>query len=131
MQRGYGSVMHVAVVASSLLFFPFLTASALPPEPTPEAVKRIEAALPANAPATPIKPRRLLIYDVNVGYGGHGSIGTANRAFTLMGQRTGAFETTISRDPAVFREESLRRFDAVFLNIPTSRARASITANSA
>lgn len=85
-------------------------------EANPEEIKRIEAALPAKAFATPQKPRRLLIFDLNVGYGGHGSIPTANTAFTLMGARTGAFETVVSRDPAVFRPESLSRFDAVFFN---------------
>jgi len=98
------------------LLCPSMPTFAAPREPTPEVRKRIEAALPAKAQVTPKQPRRLLIYDVNVGYGGHGSIGTANCAFTLLGQRTGAFETTISRDPAVFRDESLRTFDAVFFN---------------
>ena len=79
-------------------------------------MKRIEAALPAKAFVTPRKPRRLLIFDLNVGYGGHGSIPTANTAFTLMGDKTGAFETVVSRDPAVFKPESLRQFDAVFFN---------------
>ncbi|MGE5296954.1 MAG: ThuA domain-containing protein [Solirubrobacterales bacterium] len=82
----------------------------------PEDRQRIEAAIPAQAFATPHKPRRLLIFDLNVGYGGHGSIGTANTAFTLMGEKTGAFTTVVSRDPAVFEPESLRQFDAVFFN---------------
>ena len=78
--------------------------------------QRIAAAIPARAFAEPLKKRRLLIFGLNVGYGGHGSIPTANHAFTLMGRKTGAFETVISKDPAVFEPESLRRFDAVFLN---------------
>lgn len=90
---------------------------AQPPAVTdPEELKRIEAALPAKAFATPRKPRRLLIFDLNVGYGGHASITTANTAFALMGRKTGAFETVQSRDPAVFQPESLRQFDAVFFN---------------
>jgi len=76
----------------------------------------IESALPARAPARPLKPRRLLIFDRNVNYGGHGSIPTANLAFELMGRKTGAFETVASRDPEVFRPESLRQFDGVFFN---------------
>ena len=76
----------------------------------------IESALPARAPARPLKPRRLLIFDRNVNYGGHGSIPTANLAFELMGRKTGAFETVVSRDPEVFRPESLRQFDGVFFN---------------
>jgi len=78
--------------------------------------QRIEAALPAKAFASPRQARRLLIFDLNVGYGGHGSIPAANRAFTRMGEKTGAYETVVSRDPSVFEPQSLRRFDAVFLN---------------
>ncbi len=78
--------------------------------------RRVEAAIPTTAFAAPRRPRRLLIFDRNVGYGGHGSIRTANLAFRLMGQQTGAFETVISRDPALFEPVRLRRFDAVFLN---------------
>lgn len=91
-------------------------AFSLPLNAGPEDTQRIEAALPAAAPARPLKPRRLLIFDLNVVYGGHGSIPVANTAFTLMGQRLGTWETVISRDPAIFSRESLRTFDAVFFN---------------
>ncbi len=87
-----------------------------PGEASPEDRKRIEAAIPIQAFVRPRKPRRLLIFDLNVGYGGHGSIPTANTAFTLMGARTGAFETVVSRNPVVFESESLKQFDAVFFN---------------
>jgi len=78
--------------------------------------QRIEAAIPGKAFARPRRHRKLLIFDLNVGYGGHRSIPAANLAFTLMGTKTGAFETVISKDPSVFKPENLRRFDAVFLN---------------
>ena len=57
-----------------------------------------------------------MIFDVNVGYPGHPSRFHANYAFQRMGEKTGAFETVISRDPEVFLRESLAEFDAVFLN---------------
>jgi type 1 glutamine amidotransferase len=78
--------------------------------------RKIEAAIPAQAPARPLKQRKLLIFDLNVGYGGHRSIPFANVAFTKMGEKTGAFATVVSHDPSVFRAESLKSFDAVFLN---------------
>ena len=81
-----------------------------------EQRRKIEEAIPEKAIVAPRKPRKLLIFDRNVGYGGHGSIPYANRAFTLMGKRTGAFETVTSRDPSVFKRENLRRFNAVFFN---------------
>ena len=78
--------------------------------------QRVAAAIPARAFVKPRKKRRLLIFDLNVGYNGHRSIRTANHAFTLMGRKTGAFETVISKDPSVFKPKNLKRFDAVFLN---------------
>ena len=77
---------------------------------------KIEAAIPDKAPATPSKPRKLLIFDLNVGYPGHRSIPYANLAFARMGQKTGAFDTVVAHDPAVFAPASLKQFDAVFLN---------------
>jgi len=84
--------------------------------PAPGERERVEAALPDRAFAPPLVPRRLLIFDLNVGYGGHPSRFTANLAFEGMERKTGAFETTVSRDPAIFSPERLRKFDAVFLN---------------
>ena len=83
---------------------------------TPDEQKKIEAAIPDQAPAKASKPRKLLIFCLNVSYGGHPSIAHANLALTLMGRKTGTFETTVSNDPEVFRPESLRQFDAVFFN---------------
>ena len=77
---------------------------------------RIMAALPERAPARPKKLRRLLIFDLNVVYGGHPARFYANLAFQEMGKKTGAFETVITRDPRVFERENLATFDAVFFN---------------
>jgi type 1 glutamine amidotransferase len=82
----------------------------------PEDRERIERALPARATVEPRRPRHLLIFDLNVNYGGHRSIEYANYAFARMGEITGTYETVIRRDPAVFRPGTLRSFDAVFLN---------------
>ncbi len=59
----------------------------------PEDRARIADALPARAIVQPAKPRRLLIFTRNVGYGGHPSITYANEAFSQLGRKTGAFET--------------------------------------
>jgi type 1 glutamine amidotransferase/sugar phosphate isomerase/epimerase len=102
---------HTAVTASVLA-----TPSLFAAEAEASELEKVKAAIPAKAFATPKKPRKLLIFDLNVNYGGHPSAQTANLAFELMGKKTGAFETTVSRDPAVFKPESLRQFDAVFFN---------------
>ncbi|MGE5612591.1 MAG: ThuA domain-containing protein, partial [Bacillota bacterium] len=109
--------IHRYFLACLLITSPTLFAANAEPFPTnPAERQRIEQALPAKAPAQPVKPRKLLIFDANVGYGGHPSALHANYAFTLMGQRTGAFQTVVSRDPAVFQPQSLKQFDAVFFN---------------
>ena len=83
---------------------------------TAEQKSLIEKAIPSKAVVQPRKARKLLIFDINADYGGHGSIPYANYAFTLMGHATGAFETAISRDPQVFQADSLKQFDAIFFN---------------
>ncbi|MCL5098820.1 MAG: ThuA domain-containing protein [Candidatus Omnitrophica bacterium] len=95
------------------------TAASSPIEPfvnNPDDRLKIEQAIPAKAIVRPRAPRKLLIFDLNVGYGGHPSAAYAEQAFALMGRKTGAFETVVSRDPAVFKRGSLRQFDAVFFN---------------
>ena len=77
---------------------------------------KIEAALPAKAAVSPARPRKLLIFDRNVGYPGHPAIAYANLAFSEMGKKTGAFEAVVSHDPAVFAPDNLKQYDAVFLN---------------
>jgi type 1 glutamine amidotransferase len=85
-------------------------------EVTPEERAKIEAALPARAPATPRKARKLLVFDRQVNYGGHASIPHANLAMQLMGERTGAFTATVSSDPAALTGASLQQYDAIYLN---------------
>jgi type 1 glutamine amidotransferase/sugar phosphate isomerase/epimerase len=106
-----------AVLSSiGLAFAGALEGKSQPIVKNPEEVRRIEQAIPSQASVKALKPRKLLLFCLNVGYGGHPSIDHANQAFTLMGQKTGAFETVISRDPEIFRKESLGQFDAVFFN---------------
>jgi type 1 glutamine amidotransferase len=85
-------------------------------EVTPEERAKIEAAIPAKPRATPRKPRKLLVFDRNVNYGGHASIPYANLAMQLMGEKTGSFEATLSSEPAALEASSLSQFDAVYLN---------------
>jgi type 1 glutamine amidotransferase len=90
-------------------------------EVSPEERARIEAALPAKAPASPRKPRKLLVFDrqgIYNGkqYGGHGSIPHANLAVQLMGEKTGAFTATLSSEPAAISAANLQQYDALYLN---------------
>ncbi len=73
---------------------------------------KIEAALPAKATAAPQHPRKLLVFTLTEGYK-HASIPYAAKALELMGQKTGAFTTTVSEDMASFNESNRKQYDAV------------------
>ncbi|MEE9601747.1 MAG: ThuA domain-containing protein, partial [Thermoguttaceae bacterium] len=111
------SALH-ALLFTALFFTLAMSAFAQKPRRplSEEAKKQVEGVLPAKASAVPKAARKLLVYDDNVGYGGHASIPYANYAFTRMGEKTGAFTTVVSRDPAVFKRDYLEQFDAVCLN---------------
>lgn len=83
----------------------------------PEAIAKIEAAAPAEAPAKPKAKRRLLVFAPPDAY--HASVPYSARAIELMGRKTGAFEATLSDDISVFEPESLAKFDGIFMNSVT------------
>jgi type 1 glutamine amidotransferase len=88
---------------------------------SPEDRQKVEAAIPAVAPARPQKPRLMLVMNLNIRKGevrgGHASIPYGNLALELMGKKTGAYETLVSDDVGLWRPASIRRFDAIcFMN---------------
>jgi type 1 glutamine amidotransferase len=81
-------------------------------------LKKIEAALPAEAPAKPAKPRKILVFDRTEGFH-HDSIPCGDKALQLMGKKTGAYTVTIAHDMDVFTPENLAQYDAVLFNNTT------------
>jgi len=107
----------IALLVPAVLLFPASALAETPPTGVSEADRAAVAkAIPTTAPAQPAKPRRLLVVDLNVGRGGHRSIPHANLAVRLMGERTGAYRTTVCHDRSMLAPERLAAFDAVFLN---------------
>jgi len=87
--------------------------------PLPEGeIQKITEAAPDSATAKPAKSRKLLVFWLCEGFF-HGSIGHGNAALEIMGKKTGAYDTVISDDKAVFTPEVLKQFDAVMLNNTT------------
>ncbi|HXJ41338.1 MAG TPA: ThuA domain-containing protein, partial [Bryobacteraceae bacterium] len=83
---------------------------------TPETRSQIYAALPKKAAATPKKPRKLLVLDLNIAYNGHQSIPAENYALEQMGKHTGAWDAVFSNDLDNLKYPRIKAFDAVYLN---------------
>jgi len=83
---------------------------------TPKVVDLMQmmAALPADAPATPKQPRKVLVLARAAGFV-HSSIPLAARTIEAMGQKTGAWDTVITYDAADITAENLQQYDAIFL----------------
>jgi type 1 glutamine amidotransferase len=85
---------------------------------TDEEVQKIEEALPRRATIRTSEPRKMLVFWKCEGFF-HTSIPVVNKAFELMGEKTGAYDVVVTDDYSVFTPESLRQFDAVCLNNTT------------
>ena len=86
--------------------------------PNPADVDAMMAALPAKAPARPRQPRKVLVLGKAAGFV-HSSIPLAARTIEALGQKTGAWSTTVTYDPAEINEQNLRQYDAIFLSSTT------------
>ena len=118
--RRKGTMVYgfAAVCGCGLLLSGFACAAdpkpAKPKEAKEADVKKMEAALPDTAPAKPEKPRKVLIYGLAKGFV-HSSIPLGARTIEELGKKTGAYESTISYDPAAFEPENLKGYDAIVL----------------
>ena len=87
---------------------------AQPQTAQPVTVEAMTAALPATAPARPMRARKVLVEAHAAGFV-HSSIPLAAKTIEALGTKTGAWSTTISYDPADIASENLKQYDAVFL----------------
>lgn len=78
-------------------------------------VAKIRAALPYRPEAPPRQPRKLLVFYRTDGYP-HASIPHWNKLLHLLGEQTGAYETTLSQDYADLMPGRIERYDALFFN---------------
>jgi len=106
---------RAVTTAVAVLLLASLSAAQL----TEQQARRIEAAVPKKATATPQKPRRVLIWNTpfmekcpHKGY----CVPQAEYAMRLLGEKTGAFEPVVSDDVAMYLPENLKQFDAILLN---------------
>jgi len=83
--------------------------------PTPAWIEKITTLAPAKPTVTPKKKRRIMLFSVTTGYN-HLVIPHTARIIRIIGEKTGAYEVTETRDIEMFMPENLNAFDAVVLN---------------
>jgi uncharacterized protein len=80
-----------------------------------EDLVSMEDSIPTKAPAVPKKPRKLLVLCRATGYV-HSAIPLAAETVKLMGEKTGAYATTITYDAADINAANLAQYDGIFLD---------------
>ena len=83
-----------------------------------EDLVAMEDGIPTKAPATPKQPRKVLVLCKAAGYV-HSSIPLAAATVKAMGEKTGAYATTITYDSADITAENLAGYDAIVLDSTT------------
>jgi type 1 glutamine amidotransferase len=78
----------------------------------------MEDAIPNKAPVAPKQRRRVLVLCKAAGYV-HSSIPLAAETVKAMGEKTGAYTTTISYDSASINTANLAQYDAIVLDSTT------------
>jgi type 1 glutamine amidotransferase len=97
--------------------------SANPKEACASDVARMKATvgvIPAKPPATPQKPRKVLLFSriPSAGFQ-HSSIPLAMDTIAELGTHTGAWTSDKAWDASVFTPENLKQYDAIFLSSTT------------
>ena len=86
--------------------------------PKPDDVAKMMAALPGKAPAKPKRPRKVLVLSKAAGFV-HSCIPLAAKTVEALGNKTGAWSTTITYDSADINTANLKQYDLIFLNNTT------------
>jgi type 1 glutamine amidotransferase len=92
--------------------------SSQPQSVCPGDLQAMMAALPDRAPAKPARPRKVLVLAATAGFV-HSSIPLAAKTIEALGEKTGAWTTTVSYDRSVITAENLEQYDAIFLDSTT------------
>lgn len=83
-------------------------------------LEKIKAALPEKATVRPAQPRKVLLFGRCEGFNHAAGIAGGNKAFELIGEKTGAFSTMASNEMSMFDPATLAQFDAIVFNNTTA-----------
>ena len=113
-------ILFVFLTAAFSCLAPFAAAEKLPyaeskiAPPTPEYCAKVESAAPAK-PTVAAPKRKLLVFSLHTGYN-HEVIPHVDRVFEILGKKSGAFDTTITRNLADLWPDRLAAYDVLVLN---------------
>jgi type 1 glutamine amidotransferase len=82
--------------------------------PTPEWTASVQDNAPAK-PTVPAPKRKLLVFSLHTGFH-HKVMPHVDRVFEILGKKSGAFETTITKDIEDLAAANLATFDILVLN---------------
>jgi len=82
--------------------------------PTPEWRASVKASAPGR-PTVDAPPRKLLVFSLRTGFD-HKVMPHVDEVFTILGEKSGAFEAVVSTDIESLRPEALATFDVLVLN---------------
>ena len=106
---------HARIIMIGLLGLAGLAAASVRAEVPEEDLQKMRLATPDDAPAEPTKARKLLVFSRADGYR-HASIPWGAQAVRILGEKTGAYTSVLSDEPAMFDRQTLFEFDAVVFN---------------
>ncbi len=114
-QRTWNPCRFLLGLACTAAIAAAITTPASAAGPSDEEVAKMAEASPEKATVKPAKARKLLIFNRCEGFR-HSSIPFGAAALKVMGDKTGAYESVLSDDMAMFEPETLGQFDAVVFN---------------
>jgi type 1 glutamine amidotransferase len=111
---------HLAIVILLATLVSTLFAGLRPIKLTDAWKSKIRKLAPAKATAKPAKDRKVLLFSLSPGFK-HWCIPHTAAVVKILGEKSGAFKVTMSKDVQMFTPENLKQFDAVILNNTCTR----------
>ncbi len=78
-------------------------------------ISKIEKIAPAKAKVQAKKARKILVFDKFTGFN-HWVTPHTSQVIRVLGEKSGAYETVITKDLSCFETKNLKKYDAVVLN---------------
>jgi len=106
-------LLALVVLAVCLAAAAARAAAPAPRPPTDAEIRKVQEAAPAEPIIKPAQPRKVLVWGL---LAAHDPNALAARTMEILGKKTGAFEATVSEDPAALLPDALKPFDAILMN---------------